>query len=87
MTVTGSGIVTGTGTGNVIGTGSVTGSGIGTGMDRDRRHVAITGEEPSRAAHAMSSVRGFDHERMDVYQAALDFVTLAQLVIAKLPRG
>ncbi len=29
----------------------------------------------------------FDHERLDVYQAALDFVVLADAVIEGLPRG
>ena len=29
----------------------------------------------------------FDHERLDVYQVALEFLTLAEKVIAGLPRG
>ena len=29
----------------------------------------------------------FDHERLDVYQVALDFLTLADDVCEKLPRG
>lgn len=32
-------------------------------------------------------MRGFDHERLDAYQAALDFVVLANTIIAQLPRG
>jgi four helix bundle protein len=32
-------------------------------------------------------VRGFDHERLDVYQVALDFVALADAAIGDLPRG
>jgi 23S rRNA-intervening sequence protein len=29
----------------------------------------------------------FDHERLDVYQAALDFVVLCEDVLEQLPRG
>jgi four helix bundle protein len=29
----------------------------------------------------------FDHERLDVYQAAIDFVVLANDVVERLPRG
>ncbi len=29
----------------------------------------------------------FDHERLDVYRAAIDFVVLANDVVAQLPRG
>ncbi len=29
----------------------------------------------------------FDHERLDVYQAALDFMVLADEMIERLPRG
>lgn len=29
----------------------------------------------------------FDHERLDVYQAALDFVVLCEAVLERLPRG
>jgi four helix bundle protein len=32
-------------------------------------------------------VRGFDHERLDAYQVALDFVVLADSVVGELPRG
>ena len=32
-------------------------------------------------------MRGFDHEKLDVYQAALDFVAVADGLIEGLPRG
>ena len=32
-------------------------------------------------------MRGFDHERLDAYQTALDFVVLADAVVESLPRG
>ena len=32
-------------------------------------------------------VQSFDHERLDVYQAAIDFVALANEVVERLPRG
>jgi four helix bundle protein len=32
-------------------------------------------------------MRGFDHERLDVYQAALDLVAIADGIVRRLPRG
>jgi len=32
-------------------------------------------------------VTAFDHERLDVYQAAIDFVALADGIVERLPRG
>ena len=32
-------------------------------------------------------MKRFDHEKLDVYQAAIDFVALADDVVENLPRG
>ena len=32
-------------------------------------------------------MNGFDHEKLDVYQAAIEFVALADDVVENLPRG
>ena len=32
-------------------------------------------------------MRGFDHERLDAYQVALDFVVLTDVVVGSAPRG
>ena len=39
---------------------------------------------PSNVDHAGMT---FDHERLDVYQHALDFLALADATVAALPRG
>ncbi len=35
----------------------------------------------------MKPLRQFDHENLDVYQAAIEFVTLANEIVQQLPRG
>ena len=40
-----------------------------------------------RAAADMASVQALDHERLDLYHLALDFLVFANSVIEGLPRG
>jgi four helix bundle protein len=49
-----------------------------------RCEAQIAGQRQRRYG---ARVRGFDHERLDVYQVALDFVVLADRMSAALPRG
>jgi four helix bundle protein len=39
------------------------------------------------AATYLSAMKYFDHERLDVYAAAIDFVALADDIVEHLPRG
>ena len=43
--------------------------------------------EPEPGAAKNNAMRQFEHEKLDVYQAAIEFVTLANEIIQQLPRG
>lgn len=40
-----------------------------------------------RTRRSCNAMTAFDHERLDVYQAAIDFVALADDLVERLPRG
>ena len=45
------------------------------------------GRNETRAAADMAPMQALDHERLDVYHLALDFLVFANSVIEGLPRG
>jgi len=64
------------------------GTGTGTGTGTSRRESRSGGDcETTRLAVGRSAGMVLDHERLDVYAVALDFLVFANEVIERLPRG
>jgi four helix bundle protein len=49
--------------------------------------VTVPGSEPGPEQNQDDPMKEFDHEKLDVYVAAIDFVVLANEVVEHLPKG